>query len=292
MVLLTGTSGFIGSALLNKCAHLFGEENIVVLSSKENKKYPTVHYEDFNVNPTQFSCPPFNQIKTVFHVGAFIPKSNAELNDVEKSNANISFTQQFLSSLPQTVEKFIFFSTVDVYETCEQLISENTPTIPETMYGFSKLYCEKMVEQWARSNNKIIQVIRLGHVYGPGEGMYKKIIPVTMQHLKNNQQPVIMGDGSAKRGFIYIDDLIDCVIKISEFESYQGPINLVNENQVTVSELVKEIILVSKKDISPLYVDQKTEQRNIVFDATKLKSLLKVEFTPMQIGLKKEWDSI
>jgi hypothetical protein len=78
-------------------------------------------------------------------------------------------------------------TTIDVYEKSDQIISENNPTNPETLYGFSKLYCEKMIENWANANNKIVQILRLGHVYGPGEGLFKKIIPVTMQKIKANE---------------------------------------------------------------------------------------------------------
>jgi len=292
MVLLTGTSGFIGSKLLIECINLFGKDNVVVLSSKENEICPTIVYKNFEIKSADFLQSPFNKIKTVVHVGAFIPKSNADLNDILKSNGNIIFTQNLLLALPKTVEKFIFFSTVDVYEKSEQIISENNATIPETLYGFSKLYCEKMIENWANANNKIVQILRLGHVYGPGEGLFKKIIPVTMQKIKANERPIVMGDGSAKRGFIYIGDLIFCIKKIMEFESFKGPINVVNENQITINELVNEIIKISKKDISPEYVSYQMEQRNVTFDATKLKSLINIFYTPMEVGLKMEWDSI
>ena len=292
MILLTGTTGFIGSKLLNEFINLYGKENVLVLSSIENKKCQTILYKNHDLNSIDFSQTALNKIKTVVHVGAFIPKSNADLNDILKSNSNIIFTQNLLLSLPDTVEKFIFFSTVDVYEKSEQIISENNSTIPETLYGFSKLYCEKMIENWANANNKIVQILRLGHVYGPGEGLFKKIIPVTMQKLKENEQPIIMGDGSAKRGFIYIDDLIFCIKKIMEFEAYKGPINVVNDHQISINELVNEMIKISKKDISPEYVSHQMEQRNVTFDATKLKSLINIVYTPMQVGLTMEWDSI
>lgn len=292
MILLTGTSGFIGSRLLIDCINLYGKENVLVLSSKENKNCQTIIYKNHDLNSIDFSQSPYNKIKTVIHVGAFIPKSNADLNDILKSNGNIIFTQNLLLGLPKTVEKFIFFSTVDVYETSDQIISENNATIPETLYGFSKLYCEKMIENWANANNKIVQILRLGHVYGPGEELFKKIIPITMQKLKENEQPIIMGDGSAKRGFIYIDDLIFCIKKIMEFETFKGPINVVNENPITINELVNEIIKISKKDISPEYVSHQMEHRNVTFDATKLKSLINIVYTPMQVGLTMEWDSI
>ena len=292
MILLTGTSGFIGSRLLIECINLFGQENVVVLSSKKNQKCPTIIYNNYEINAADFSQSPFNKIKTVVHVGAFIPKSTADLNDILKSNSNITFTQNLLTSLPDSVEKFIFFSSIDVYQKTDQVISENNPTIPDTLYGFSKLYCEKMIEQWANTNNKIIQILRLGHVYGPGEGLFKKIIPVTMQKIKGNLQPIIMGDGSSKRAFVYIDDLIFCVKEIMKFDHYKGPVNIVNDQFVTIKDLVHQIIKVADANIFPEYIPQEMAKNDIFFDATKLKSLLNVAFTPLELGLRNEWDSI
>jgi nucleoside-diphosphate-sugar epimerase len=292
MVLLTGTSGFIGSKLLIECINLFGKDNVVVLSSKENEICPTIVYKNFEINSADFLQSPFNKIKTVVHVGAFIPKSTADLNDISKSNSNIFFTQNLLSSLPESVEKFIFFSTIDVYEKSDQIISENNPTNPETLYGFSKLYCEKMIEQWANANNKIIQILRLGHTYGPGEGLFKKIIPVTMQKIKDNQQPIILGEGSSKRAFIYVDDLIFCVIEIMKFDHYKGPVNIVNDQFVTIKELVHQIIQVAESNVLPEYIPQELGKNDVFFDATKLKSLINIAFTPLHVGLKMEWDSM
>jgi nucleoside-diphosphate-sugar epimerase len=292
MILLTGTSGFIGSKLLNECINTYGKENVLVLSSKENENCQTIVYKNHEINSIDFSNSPFNKIKTVVHVGAFIPKSNADLNDILKSNSNIIFTQNLLSSLPASVEKFIFLSSIDVYKKTAQMISENNPTIPETLYGFSKLYCEKMVEQWADANKKIIQILRLGHVYGPGEKLFKKIIPVTMQKIKENEPPTIMGDGSSKRAFIYIDDVIFCINEMIKFDHYKGPVNIVNDQFVTIQDLVHQIIQVAEANVSPEYIPQTIVKNDIFFDANKLKSLLNIEFTPLHVGLKNEWDSI
>jgi nucleoside-diphosphate-sugar epimerase len=292
MILLTGTSGFIGSKLLNECINTYGKENVLVLSSKENENCQTIVNKNHEINSIDFSNSPFNKIKTVVHVGAFIPKSNADLNDILKSNSNIIFTQNLLSSLPASVEKFIFLSSIDVYKKTAQMISENNPTIPETLYGFSKLYCEKMVEQWADANKKIIQILRLGHVYGPGEKLFKKIIPVTMQKIKENEPPTIMGDGSSKRAFIYIDDVIFCINEMIKFDHYKGPVNIVNDQFVTIQDLVHQIIQVAEANVSPEYIPQTIVKNDIFFDANKLKSLLNIEFTPLHVGLKNEWDSI
>lgn len=81
-------------------------------------------------------------------------------------------------------QKNLFFkSTLDVYGKIETIIDESS-FITLTMYGWSKLYCEKLLENWSKRNNIILQILRIGHIYGKGEKAYKKVIPVTIQKLK------------------------------------------------------------------------------------------------------------
>ena len=55
----------------------------------------------------------------------------------------------------------------------ETIINESSFANPLTIYGWSKLYCEKLLENWSKENNIIL---RIGHIYGKGE----KVIPVTI----------------------------------------------------------------------------------------------------------------
>jgi len=292
MILLTGVNGFIGKNLLDTCINLYGKENVVALSSVENEKCKTFLYKKNKIEEDAFIDAGVQSIKTVIHAGAFTPKKMSESNDILNCNYNIYFTQKLLASIPKSVEKFIFISTLDVYAKSNEPISENNALVPESLYGFSKLYCEKMIEQWAIENNKTIQILRLGHVYGAGEELYQKIIPVTMQQINKNEKPKIFGDGSAKRAFIYIEDVIFCIHEFLKFDHYKGPVNIVNDQFVTIQHLVNQIIEVSKKNISPEFIAQEIESKDVFFDASKLKSLVNLNFTPLNIGLKKEWESI
>lgn len=292
MILLTGVNGFIGKKLLDSCISKYGKENVVALSSRDNEKCRTIVYKNHDFDSTAFLDAGLDSIKSVIHVGAFTPKKKSESNDILNCNANIYFTQKLLLAIPKSVEKFIFLSTLDVYGSSKQPISEMHIANPNSLYGFSKLYCEKMVEQWAVENKKIIQILRLGHVYGPGESFYQKIIPVTMQKIIKNEKPIILGDGSAKRAFIYIEDVVICINEFLKFNDYKGPVNIVNDQFFTIQKIVDQIIQIAGVNISPEYIYQDLGKNDVFFDATKLKSLINIVYTPMQVGLKMEWDSI
>ena len=134
-VLLTGSTGFIGSSLIT-----YLEENspkslndILVLSSVQHPKLKTILYD---VN--SFILSEIIDVTSVIHLGAFIPKNNIEVNDIERCTSNITFTKNLLNTLPTTIDKFIFISTTDVYKKIN-LINEDSIVEPAGLYGWSKL---------------------------------------------------------------------------------------------------------------------------------------------------------
>jgi nucleoside-diphosphate-sugar epimerase len=187
-ILITGGSGFIGKSLLN---HLVDEENvakqeILLLSSSLHPSYETMIYDK-----ESYLIPFLPKIDRVIHLGAFIPKSADEANRFDHSLSNIIFTKNLLNVVSKHVKHFIFISTSDVYETAGKIIDETSDTKPQTMYGWSKLYCEQMVITWCTNNRVPYKILRLGHIYGKGEDAYKKIIPVTIKKILKNEIPVI-----------------------------------------------------------------------------------------------------
>ena len=120
-VLLTGATGFIGSALIDylelNMPSMLNE--LVVLSSVQHPKLDTLLY-----NVETYSTPKIENVSAVIHLGAFTPKSNFNSNDIDKCFSNIYFTKNFLESLPTTVSKFVFASTLDVYQTSNTCVNK------------------------------------------------------------------------------------------------------------------------------------------------------------------------
>jgi nucleoside-diphosphate-sugar epimerase len=213
-LLITGASGFIGKSILKYIEkHFCDKYHVVLLSSAKNDRFSTILpysmplHNNYTFTKNDFLDKGIKNIDIVLHMGAFTPKSSSEANDILKSNQNVCNTQHLLYNLPNTPKKLIYLSTIDVYGKANEIINEETLTKPLTMYGWSKLYSEKMVEAWASSNNIVFQILRVGHIYGRGEEAYKKIIPETIRRIKNNENPRVFGLGEEKRAFLHVDDV-------------------------------------------------------------------------------------
>ncbi|APA83596.1 NAD-dependent epimerase/dehydratase family protein [Francisella tularensis] len=289
-ILITGTSGFIGQNILKFIKDNYNDRyNIVLLSSKIDYEYQTILHNNYTFTKEDFLNKNIGKIDILLHIGAFIPKSGSEANDIEKSNSNIFNTKYLIDNLPNIPSKIIFLSTIDVYGKIETVISEDSTTNPLTMYGWSKLYCEKMLESWANEHGVILQILRVGHIYGKGEEAYKKVIPVTIQRLKNNLSPQIFGQGDEKRSFLHVNDVCSLIMKSIELEKYEGVINLCSSQSYTIKEIIDILIKISKKNVEISYVVTENRGADFEFDTSKMNRLLGLERINIKKGLADEY---
>lgn len=289
MILLTGASGFIGKHLHAELVSQYGNDGVIALTS-----VPILGYNYLSHNNYDFDFDFFIEngyadlITTIIHAGAYTPKQASQANDYSKCNQNIFNTAKLLAAYLPNLQKIIYLSTLDVYGKSD-MISESTLLDPVSLYGFSKLYCEKMIDSWANQHNKLYQVLRIGHVYGPGEENYQKIIPATIKKLISRQPIQIWGTGKELRAFIYIKDVVNSIMNALKLNEIVGPINLVSDNPISIVELVNRLIAISGQNINVENIAASVPSRDLIFDNSKLKKYLLPSETDLNDGLIEEW---
>ncbi|KAF2513530.1 NAD-dependent epimerase/dehydratase family protein [Flavobacterium foetidum] len=291
MILLTGTSGFIGAVLLDKLIDKYGADNILALTSSPIEKCRYLLHNNYNVSPDSFLRSDFENIDTIIHAGAFTPKQSTEANEYFKCNSNIINTEALLKLGFPNLKRFIFLSTLDVYAVSD-IINENSVVNPISLYGHSKVYCEKMITSWANQQNVLHQILRIGHVYGPGEEKYLKAIPVMIMKILNNEPIQIIGSGKDIRSFIFIDDVVNAIVKSMDLTFFNGPINIVSENQISIENLARQLIKIanSKVDIDFVKTTNDNIRRDFIFDNSKMKKYLLSKEINFIEGLRSEFN--
>jgi len=288
MILITGASGFVGAHLLNAAISKFGNENLVAISSRNVEACQTIVYQNFGFNLSSIDLSLLRQVEIVIHVGSFTPKEAKEVNLLEKCNQNIIFTENMLSLPFENLKKIIYISTLDVYENSDE-ISEFSKTVPATLYGLSKLYCERMISSFTEINCLDFQILRLGHIYGPGEDRYRKFIPLVMQKILSGKEIELWGDGEDIRSFIYIDDVVEAIISAIKLVKNVGPINIVGGHPIPIRNLLDMIIQISGKTVSVVNKKSIDDSRNYIFDNSKMIKYLLSKETALCAGLKAEY---
>lgn len=282
-ILITGSTGFVGSALLRKIIESDGKDNIFLLSSRLNEQFETFLYRRDGSNYA-FEVP--KNVDVLIHLGAWTPKSTAVANDVEKSFSNIQFTYNLLAKL-ETLKKMVLVSTLDVYLPTTETITEQSLIKPISLYGSSKVYCEDMVNAWTKDKSIPCCILRLGHIYGVGECQYKKLIPILIGQALRNEPINIFSDGQEKRSFLDVDNCADIIWQAAHDES-TGVYNVASGNSVRVAEIAQRIKEFSGSNSEINILNKITKTRDCIFDNTKLLNQFRFVEKSLEEGLKEE----
>lgn len=286
-VILTGTTGFIGRNFLKYIDNqgYVSSNDVVLISSESIPGYQTINRNNFSWKSELQDFLNGEIADTVYHLGSFTPKSGAEANNLEGSCSNIVFTQDLIETITPP-KCFVFTSTLDVYD-FKEIVDENTPPNPSSLYAWSKLYCEKMLTVWANSNNVNLQILRVGHVYGEGEDSYKKLIPLSIDACLKAENPKLFTTGSELRSFIYITDICKMIYKSSIVESSVGIVNLVGCEPKSVKEVIETIIQLINPTLSCEFAGNALGVTTR-FSNVKMLELFGNEYTQFSIGIQNE----
>lgn len=237
-VLVTGSTGFIGSHLVDKLVEkgytvrclIRRESNTGILKGK-NVELAEGDYSD----PEKLKKA-LKDIEIVFHLAAVINGKSRETF----FNANVSGTENLIKAygdMDQRKTKFVFISSIAASgpATGKGLKNENEPDKPVSLYGESKLLAEGIVKKFG---GKIPYVIlRPPNVYGPGQ----KELSILIKVIKMRIMPLLGGRNSYS-SFSYVDDVVDALVLAGESDSAVGKTYFISDNKVyTWRETAKEI---------------------------------------------------
>ena len=249
-VLITGGAGFIGSHLVDfliskKCKTvvvdnlLLGrEENISHLMG--NRNFEFVREDLLNINELKKIFKK-NDFDVIFHLAAN--------SDIQKSSKNpkIDLHNTFMTTWNTleccrlfNVNKFVFASSSAIYgNVTKELIEDFVPLFPISYYGAGKLASEAFVSAYAYMNDIQAWIIRFPNVVG--ERATHGVIYDFIKKLKNNPKELeILGDGSQKKPYLYVKDLLEAMFFI--YQRAKDRLNCFNvsaEDQTAVSEIAK-----------------------------------------------------
>jgi UDP-glucose 4-epimerase len=190
-LLITGSSGFVGSYFINKYKDKYEIKNFSFLK------------DDIN----SLNC---SDIDVVFHLSALVHQmGGASAEEYEK--VNVTQTLELARKAKASgIKHFVFMSTVKVYgEETESQYTENSTCNPEDEYGKSKLKAELELLKLEDDNFKV-SIVRTPIVYGYG-------VKANIKSLVNlvKKVPVLpFGSIENKRSMVYIGNLCHLVNEI------------------------------------------------------------------------------
>jgi nucleoside-diphosphate-sugar epimerase len=211
-VLVTGASGFVGSAL---CAHL-AVKGYAVRGAVRNTprtpppgvEYRTVPDLDFDTNWREALA----GINAVVHCAARVHIMNDASIDplVAFREVNVKGTACLAEqTVDSGIKKFIYISSIKVNgeATSEYPFRPDDPPAPEDPYGLSKWEAEQVLQKIAQKTDLEVVIIRPPLVYGPGvRANFLRLMKVVMLGV-----PLPLGAIDNRRSMVALDNLIDLI---------------------------------------------------------------------------------
>jgi UDP-glucose 4-epimerase len=266
-VTVTGSGGFIGSHLVRKLLNL-GVSRLVAI---DHLRYGTwenladiAHHPALVLKELDFAQLDIDELKKLlgqtnflFHLAA--EKHNQSIGRPELIIAvNIAGTQRlFQAAAAVGVQKIVFTSSLYVYgRMTAPIMKEVDLPQPRTIYGISKLAGEHLLRVIEYSNSVTHCSLRLFFVYGPrqfaGQG-YKSVIVSNFERILRGESPVIYGDGEQVLDYVFVDDVVEALIKAVVTSSKTGLFNISSGQLVSINQLTNLMLEVSDNKMQPIY---------------------------------------
>jgi len=259
-ILVTGGAGFIGSHVVESL--LKSNHNVIVydnfssghLDNLPAEKPDNLKIIEGDILDYENLYSSMKGVNYVSHHAAQLEIFLAQNDPLRDLHVNTIGTLNVLRAAKQNnVSKVVNISSACVYGQATGHTSENDTLTPNWDYGVSKLAAEKYAKIFNDYKGLPTVSLRYGIVYGERE-WYRRVLPIFLKRVINNQAPVVFGEGDQVRDFIYVKDVVE-FHNICMFDSRANgfSFNVGTGIATTVKQLADTILKVSKLDLDVIY---------------------------------------
>lgn len=255
-ILVTGGCGFIGSNYINDVL-ANGTDRIVNLDTlnycasesnvkdRDNPRYTFIKGSITDEDLVSHILAQY-EIDTIIHFAAQSHVDNSFSNSIQYTIDNVLGTHVLLECGRQygKLHRFIHFSTDEVYGEVDEShpgCHERSLLNPTNPYAATKAGAEFMVRSYNHSFQMPTIIVRCNNVYGPNQ-YEEKLIPRFIKLIKEGQKLTIHGDGSTRRNFIHVSDVVDAVSIILEKGEIGEIYNIGTLNEHSVLDIARLLL--------------------------------------------------
>ena len=281
-IIVTGGNGFIGSHIVDKLAESNEVHVIDNLSSDAAEKFyynKKAIYHEADITDYEAIKNIFTDTDYVFHLAAEARIQPTLINPILAAKSNMLGTCTVLQcSREASVKRVIYSSTSSAYGL------KNSPPLNEKMpndclnpYSVTKTGGEELCKMFTNLFDLETVILRYFNVYGdrsPLRGQYAPVVGIFMRQTRNNEPMTIIGDGTQRRDFTYVEDIVEANIRAAESNNSKIIGNTINVGTGTNHSIIEVANMIGN-----MTVHLPKRKANITLaDNTRLKEWL--DFTP------------
>lgn len=261
-ILVTGGSGFIGSALirhllvsttysiinLDKLTYASNVESVDL--NEYSLRYKLVKGDICDANLVARLLAKYEPI-AVFHLAAESHVDRSIDRPLEFINSNIVGTYTLIEESRKLLDnkvlnsgfKFVHVSTDEVFGDLKDNaapFTETTPYKPSSPYSASKASSDHLVRAWCRTYNFPAIITNCSNNYGPYQNA-EKFIPTIIFSALNQHDIPIYGTGQQKRDWLFVDDHAKALVTVMERGAIGESYNIGGSCEMTNLDVVRHI---------------------------------------------------
>ena len=261
-LVITGSSGFVGEKLVTRALEIGFE--VIGIDSRKSSVLKCQQITLDLINEDFYHLIPKGS--SVIHLASLSTDSLCRENPVLAIDANLKATMHVLNNSKKAeAEHFIFASSEWVYPEKSDFVEQRETdrlelTDLNSLYAISKLVGESLI----RTSSEIpYTLLRFGIIYGPralpgssAESLALKVF---------NNEEISVGSAKTARRFIYVDDLVEGILKVVELGASKMnslPINLAGSELISLSKVVETVNRLLGKSISVIDGGNQASIRN------------------------------
>lgn len=249
--LVTGGAGFIGSHIVDKLLQLGHQVICVDNESAEchEQFYWNHNADNYKIDICDYQSMEsiFINIDAVFHVASDARIQPAILNPKRSIENNVLGTLNMLElSRKNNVQKFVYSSTSSAYGKKSAIPNvETQPSDPLTPYSTAKVFGENLCRVYNNLYSVNTISFRYFNVYGdrqPLKGQYAPVIGLFQKQKNNNQALTIVGDGTQRRDFTHVSDIVEAnILALSMSDGFGEVYNIGYGKNYSILEIASMI---------------------------------------------------
>ena len=283
-ILITGAAGFLGSHLCDRFIsegfHVIGMDNLVTGDIQNIEHlFKLSNFEFYNHDVSKFVHVP-GELHYILHFAS--PASPIDYLKIPIQTLKVGSlgTHNLLGLAKSKQARILVASTSEVYG--DPLVSPQNeeywgnvnPVGPRGVYDEAKRFQEAMTMAYHNFHGLETRIARIFNTFGPRMRLHDgRALPTFISQALQNKDVTVFGDGKQTRSFIYVSDQIEGICKLL-FSDYHLPVNIGNPEEMTLIDMAKEIIELTKSKsqiiYEPLPIDDPKQRRPDIERARKI----------------------
>ena len=278
--IVTGGAGFIGSHIAEGLLEL-GASKVTIIDNMSTGRVENLKTLDHA--RIELICGDISDLdlETIFenhdyafHEAAVVSVPESVKRPVLTNTVNITGSfNVFKAACKNNLKKVVCASSAAVYGETEVLPNvETLPLKPLSPYAVSKATMELYSYTFTQTYNLDTACLRYFNVFGPRQSVdsaYSGVIPKFITTLIKGEQPVIYGDGTQTRDFVFVKNIAKANINVAKSD-VTGVYNIAHGNTMNIKDLLERICEIMGYDFNPKYEEKRVgDIKNSVADISK-----------------------